>query len=120
MQVVIEILKSWATPSAVLIFIGAITWGVQLNFGLVLAQREIAELKTKATEIERTINTDHMVMRADIQRLTLIQNNTLAKVAEGLKHIDDHNKEAEQWIRKILQNTGRIEGLEKAVQRFGQ
>ena len=114
MQTMIDIFKAWMTPAAVLIFIGGMTWGVQLNVAVVTLQHDMGILQGKVRED----TADMAIMKSDIQRLTITQNATQARLTEGIEHINQHNKEAEQWIRRILQNTGKIESLEDINKRF--
>jgi hypothetical protein len=100
MSVLQAIAEKWATPSMLMIVVGGIIWGVQLNL-LAVQQARISEnQKDQIIEIRKA---QHQVVISQAEN-AIIVNEMAKQIQENTRNILDHNKEAEKWKRKILLN----------------
>ena len=96
--------ERWTAPSVVisllLIVIGGIVWGVQINSVLVKL------VEQQAASHERVENTESFIMqdRVNMAKMTFVLERLVVEVKDLKAAVASHNKEAETWKRRIIIN----------------
>jgi len=103
-----DLLDKWITPTTLIAIFGGIVWGIQLNFIVLEHTKEIASIQRESDILDTMSQTN-----ADsIIRLTAIIDELERRIQSNSKHREQHEKEADDWKRTIIQNESRIKSLE--------
>jgi predicted phosphohydrolase len=86
--------EQWISPTSVAILVGAIVWGIQLNFATLENSKDIGSLTGKQ---EKLIEMQHETA-AKMERITTVLENLEERHRE---HLD----EAALWKERILENS---------------
>ena len=93
-----ELLLSWLTPSGLMILLGGIVWGVQLNINAMMQAKRLARLEARQDEYEQTM----ALISKDLVRVGLILDNLEKDIEKAVDHVEEHDKEAESWKQRIV------------------
>lgn len=96
-----EIIKqNWLTPTGFLLLFGAVTWGIQLNVGIMKLTEAVAEGKAKDEQLVSELNS----ISHNNLKLAIIVEGLKEDVDENTERLEEHEKGSEEWKRKILKN----------------
>lgn len=93
-----SLFESWVSPSGVLLLIGGVVWGVQLN---VATMNLTAEMVTQQSRLEK-LEDEAEDTQENLLRTTLILEGMEIRMINALEHVENHNKESEDWKRRIV------------------
>ena len=98
-------LDNFLSPAGILLLIGGITWGIQLNVTSARLLTITAENSTKINDMKDVID--------KLAETQLTQTFIVEDMQEDHKEIKrmviDHDKEAEKWKHKIIRCEDKIE-----------
>jgi hypothetical protein len=100
-------LDRWFTPATLVAIAGLIIWGAQTNVNIINLTKALAAQQVKVDSIA----TEHRNYELSMVKATIIQQELLKKLEITQKQVLDHQREAEQWKRKIIRNEEIINGL---------
>ena len=89
----------WFSPQTVVVIVGFIIWLVQLNFAVMTLTDAMAKL-------DGTVNTNsrnHIETSSVLNRTVILLDNMDRRMEKLEESVESHEKEAEQWKRKIIQ-----------------
>ena len=95
-----DFLNKWITPVTLTAIFGAIIWGVQLNIATLNTTKQVASLLVEYQTLEREIT----ALDRSVSRIAIILDNLENRIARTEEVVEEHNKEAEEWKRRILLN----------------
>lgn len=84
------LINKWSGPAGVMVLLGAIVWGVQLNIGMLKLVDEIGQLKEE--NIQQRL--DQTTLANDVVRTAAI----LQSVANQLDNLEQRMTRNEGWI----------------------
>lgn len=91
-------IDKWIRPTTLVTVIGAIIWGVQLNFAIL----QQTEINAQQASLIVTLDEAHRELQLQEARTSLLLDQVSVRLADVTKRVLEHDKEAEQWKRKIL------------------
>lgn len=106
-EVIKNALSNWLSPAGVLVLFGGIVWGIQLNIAVVENAKAISKL-TKAVEVEEAIN---VAQNETLARTAVILDNITERLRAAEGHVVEHDRDAEQWKRRIIRNESILERM---------
>jgi cell division protein FtsL len=98
--------EKWITPSSLMILIGAIIWGVQLNAAVLDLAREISKLEQRVAQ-NTTIN---VAQNESLIKLGTIVDGIEKRIQKAEHHVIEHERDSEIWKRRIQANEARLQG----------
>ena len=98
-------LQEWTKPAGLMILLGGIVWGVQLNYGLITA----LATNDKQDLIQQEILSKQVTVSNNVQQSTILLNLLMVEMKALRDKVDSHQMEAEMWKERIRQNGDDIE-----------
>jgi hypothetical protein len=93
-----RLVENWVSPSGVLLVIGGVIWGVQLNVATMNLTAEITTQQDRISRLEQDAEHTH----ENLLRTTLVLEAMEIRMIEALEHVENHNTESEDWKRRIV------------------
>jgi len=84
--------------------LGVIVWGIQLNVGYSVMKGVVAA-NSEQIKLNTDINREQSIL---INRTTLLQESLMERMKAAEQHVEEHEKSADDWKRRILLNEERI------------
>ena len=91
-------LSSWATPTGVALLLGGIVWGVQLNVATMNLNAGVVTLTERVAAVEK----ESEIIGDNLLRTTIVLEAMEIRMIKALEHVENHNKESEDWKRRIV------------------
>jgi chromosome segregation ATPase len=98
---------NWITPSGVMLMIGGITWGVQLNIHAMLMVKRIGRHESRIDGHDAVLRE----ITTELAKVSIILQQVERDVMRAADHIEEHNSEAESWKRRIVTVEERIKSM---------
>ena len=102
-----ELLEKWASPAGILVLFGGIVWGVQLNVATMNLTKQMAVMDGKSEELSHEM----AKISQNNVRTSMILATLTKDVEKAVNHVHDHEKESEDWKRRIMLNEERLKKL---------
>jgi len=101
--------QAWLSPAGVLVVIGGIVWGIQLNIGYVMLAEKVAANTVSIKAISKSLE------------VTAINNATTSIILEAMRedikhssdHITKHDSESGVWKERIIKLEERNGGFKE-------
>ncbi|WP_372743278.1 hypothetical protein [Neptunomonas sp.] len=98
-------IDKWIRPTTVMIVVGAIVWGVQLNI-VTLNHAEL--ISAQNIRIAKMVAAQHQT-EIELTRTAVLLDQIAQRLQETAEIVAIHNKEAEEWKRRIMLNERRAQ-----------
>ena len=92
-----QMLSAWASPAGVLLLLGGIVWGVQLNVATMRLSQDYSQIAAVQAKQGAEINE----VSRNLLRATLLLQGMEMRVNEAVQTVKEHNVESEDWKRRI-------------------
>ena len=95
---------NWISPAGLMVVMGGVIWGIQLNAIVLMHSERLAEIKTdmaahELRDLEWGKTLGHtVVLLAELEK----------RVESNTRHAEEHEKEAANWKYKIIELESKI------------
>jgi hypothetical protein len=93
-----ELIQAWATPAGLLLLLGGITWGVQLNVSIMNLTNKVSNLAGKTDKM----STELMESTRNNLRVSMLLTQLEKDAEKALRHAEEHEKDSAEWRQRIV------------------
>ena len=104
-----ELLEKWISPAGILVLFGGVVWGVQLNVATMNLTKQMSGLSGKTDELSHEMSE----IAQNNVRTSMILSALTKDIDRALEHTEEHERDSEDWKRRIMLNEQRLKDMHK-------
>lgn len=93
-----EWVDKWIQPTTVMVAIGAIIWGVQLNVAIL----QTGATNTQQSELLAELAKKQQAMEIQLAQTAILLDHITQRLTDNTQRVLEHDKELAAWERKML------------------